>query len=577
MSDPKTRPREMFGYEYEQGEYPTQSEYPSGIFSAAGRSFLGAAQDVERRWASLFDTKESITKEQFQEMKGDRDIKWSPNMDRRLAEFLVDEHDHQEYMAQYESRPIAEFLGGIPPYVADPINIATMPVGGTSMAKAIGSQSLKQFTRHSLASGAKIGVVSAPMEAVQQQQAYGEIRPAEFAMATAAPVIMSPIMAAPAKYMRGFRSGADATSVSRATQPEAEPVDVGRAIQVLNEDHQGVRLPPQMREPGGLRPPDARLHEMFDNYGGPRQWVRDLAQNKPEARKYSERLNIDPDSSSLRNFLNRHREASVHRRKQSLSQRYTQLRDFEDYVQGRARPEQTERLRSKGLLQEADEVRTAYDRPGPAREGEDIWRMRQAEAKQKELAQLESHPAFKKLGEAVKKPGALRSIEDMQEVNNFLRRGADGAYDEYIKNTRKNWENTLQEIRQIDDAIEKTSKKAKKKRQNLQNKKGELTTRLHELGEELDASRAAVPEVDGEFPMQDFMAAVDASRLESPRKLPSDYAPATGEGTAPGVRARDADADPELADVERFASEQGIETDDIKGFAQGLLNHIREC
>ena len=201
MPDVRTRPIYMFGEEYRQGEFPTQSVYPSGIFSAFGRAFMGSLPDLHRRWTSWLDKEETITENEFKEIIGDRNIQFWHGMDRRTAEFLVQEHDILEYQAQYERRPIAEFLGASLPLMADPVSIATMPVGGTSITRAIASGSLRGYLRNTLIAGAKIGLASAPIEAALQPQAYGELRPDILLGTLLGPVIAAPILAAPARVL----------------------------------------------------------------------------------------------------------------------------------------------------------------------------------------------------------------------------------------------------------------------------------------------------------------------------------------------------------------------------------------
>lgn len=571
MPDVRTRPVYMFGEEYQQGEFPTQSVYPTGAFSAFGRAFMGALPDVSRRWGSLWDKEETITEDEFKEIVGERNIRFWEGMDRRTAEFLAQEQDILEYQAQYEGRPIAEFLGAMLPLMGEPVSVATMPVGGTSIARAVTAGSLRGFLRNSVIGGAKIGVASAPIEAAIQPGVYGELRPDVLAGTLIGPIIAAPILSAPARFLRGIRSGPSATAAARASQPEAAGFEGSRMVQAYERDNLGVGPPPVARDPGGITLPSSRFDEMFGQYqGGYRRWMRNFARNQEDAVEFLRRHNIDPDSPALREFVARHKEASAKRHQMtSLEQRFQQLRDLTDYAQGRAAPEQVERLRAGRVLQEAQDMRDAVVRPGFERTAEDIRQIRALETRQRELVRLEDAPAFRELAEALKKPGFERTADDVNRVNTFIRHGAEGEMSRHIDNLRSQYDTTLADLGRLDEALAK--RKGRKPKQMLE-ERARLDAQRTRIAEDLGWAREQLPTADGEVRMEDLMAVLDAASLESPVTTPPRAAPR--QETAGGPARPGAD---ELAEVEAFARQHGVDIEEARAFSEELVAKIREC
>lgn len=572
MTDVNTRPRYIMGQEYGQGEFPTQSQYPSGAFSAFSRSFMGAIPDVTRRWVSVFDEEETLTEDQFKEVVGDRPVEYYSGMDKSTAEFLAWEHDRDQQLAQYEARPIAEFLGMMLPYVADPVSVATLPVGGTSVARALSSASLKQFVKHSVTAGAKVGAASAPLEAAIQPSAYGEIRPELIAGTALGPVIASPLLSAPGYALRGVR-GRTGAQVARAAQPETNMgADFFRAINNYQQDNWGVKRPPEMPRPDKVQLPSARFNEMFDSYpGGVKQWVRDLAADNEAAINHIKKQGIDSDAPPLRNFIIRHKEGSAKRAQfVGLEERFTQLRDVTDMAQGRARPEQIERLRKAGILEEVREMQEALEREGFQRTAEDTRRLRQVEGVAKELEQLETNPVFAELAEALRKPGFQRTAQDLNKINDFMRRGADGEMAARIEKLRTDYDNAVKNLRDLEEKI--ASRKGRKPKKLLDERKT-LENQVHALAEEQDLLRNKLRGADGDVRVEDLMAAMDAASLES-AITPRRSRVSSEIETRPS---RQIKADPEEAELEKFARDFGIDPEEARNFAESLFARIEDC
>lgn len=543
---------EIFGQEYTPGELPTQSKYPSGIRDAMSRAAMGAWSDVKNRWHSITDSKRHITKEEFDEIVGDRDVEWHPDMTQRQASFLRDEYDHEQYMEQYERRPISEFIGMMAPYVVDPVSIATMPVGGTSMKVALqAGKSLRHYARHATSSGAQIGVASAPVEASIHQRAYGEFRPDIFAGSVLGPVAAAPIVGAPARALRGinFRQsrGKDLTSRAEITQPETS-TQPHRYLDTLQEldRYPGVRRPPQMREPGGLHQPDSRIREMFRDYeGGPRQYIRDSVRRPERFREKSRQLNIDPDSPVMRNFLARHKEATVSRRRPDSVERFDDREAMMDFVHRRSTEEQRQRLRNKGVINDHDQFTNTY------------WN----------------------LGESLRKPRQKLSKTQWEDFRNFQRRGLDGVYNSYIKRNRAEYERALETQKKAGRRALKQKAEGREPSERLIREVQEAAARRQQAAEKLETAREAIGVADGEFPMRDFMIAVDAARLESPIARPVNHSkqvpprrPETPEAHGP---IRETIERSDVEDSRKFAEQHGVEDPD--GPHRWIDEELRYC
>lgn len=593
MADIDTGPRYILGQPYNQGEFPTQSVYPSGMFSAFGRSFMGSLPDIGRRWTSLFDEKETLTEDEFKELVGNRPIEFYPEVDRKTAEFLAWEYDRDEYLAQYESHPIAEFLGMMLPYVADPVSVATLPVGGTSAAKALSATSLKlslarsstaagskvsgtlteaasfkQFVKHSMAAGAKVGVASAPLEAALQPSAYGEIRPDILAGTVLGPIIASPLLLAPGYALRRM-VGRGRVHAAQVSQPETNiKADYSRALLGYEKETPDVKTPPARPGMGEAPLPNARFNQMFEQYpGGYKRWVRDMAADVGTALDHIKAQGIDPDAPALRNFIARHKEGSAKRAgTTSLEQRFTQLRDTIDFVNGQAAPDQINRLRQAGILEDVQQWRAVVERPGFERTAEDTRLLRQVEAREKELRQLEVHPALTELAEILRKPGFERTAEDMSRLNRFLRQGAEGEFARRIETLRSEYEEAVNALRAVDEGL--ASRKGRKSEALLQ-ERNRLAERVHELANEQAMAREQLRVADGEVRVEDLMEALDAAALESPA------APSGGQAFA--ETAARPGADPEIAQLEAFARDFGVDVDEARTFFDSLSKHIEEC
>lgn len=295
-----------FGTDLDLTQMPVTSPYASGLFSAAKRSWIGAWNDTKARWQSLDDIGDAgLSADEFLDMVGDRDLKgrYFPGMSRALAGRLVDEYDHNQWAQQWESRPVAELLGALPPSLVDPINLATLPVGGTSAARAVGSATLGGFLRNSAVAGVKAGAAALPLEVAIEPHVYGEIRPEMLAMTAFAPVIASPVLSAPGYAFRRLTDGRQFRGV--ADNPAIRPYDdvEGLASRMETEGEMGPPPPPPQFRGSENPTPMARLDATFRDYGGTDRWVRAVARGDRRAIEYGVQKGFDMESPAIRGFL----------------------------------------------------------------------------------------------------------------------------------------------------------------------------------------------------------------------------------------------------------------------------------
>lgn len=570
MPENSPRPYYIFDESYRQGEFPNQSVYPSGFFSAAWRSMLGAIPDLKRRWSAPFETEETITQDEFKSIIGDRPIDFYHGIDKRTAEFLVQDYDMQVYMSQYEKRPIAEFLGSMLPYMLDPISIATMPVGGTAAMQALKATTLRGFLKNAFLSGAQAGVASAALEPLVELKAYGKVDYMRVLEEFVGPVIAAPILLAPARALRGFMSHTDILHAARGVQPETAGFDGERLLKAFDADSMGVTPPPPVRDPGGLTLPSKRFNEMFADYtGGHKQWVRDFSTNVEEARNFLRRHNIDPDSPILKNFIDRHKEASAKRAAlTSLEDRFTHLQDISDYIKGRAAPDQIERLKKVGVLQEVKAAKEVLEKPGVLRTAEEILAVRGIEAKEKELAGLAISPAFKEISEILKKPQFGLTADEFYKVNNFYRFGAEGEMARHIENVRTQYEAKIKELQDFNTEL---SKRKGRKPKAMLEKKAQLEAERIAFAEEIARYRNDIPAGDGELRVEDLMVALDAASLESPK--PESIAPAPTELDSGVILTEPKD----LGELEAHAKKFGVDVEETREYNKLLQTIVKNC
>lgn len=513
MSDFRSRdtgPRERFGLAFERGEYPTQAGYLTSFWSAAGRSWANAVEDVLARWSALGDINaELLSEPQFREIVEDRNIPYNPWVTRAQAQRLVSEYDYLQVTAQYESRPVAELVGAVLPYAMDPVTAATYFTGVGAMTRAAQAATLKQFLRHSLTAGAQIGAATLPAEAAAQVLTYGEVRPDELAMVAGIPLVAAPVLSGAS---RAFARGPTAAGPTRTIPSEAPPPPVPK-----------VDITPEV--------PAVRVAETFSDYpGGVRQWLSELASGQEGARTFAARVGVDPDAAPLRSLIQQQARLTAQRTAAPAEVRLRQLQGFTLAARRQATEATEAAVRAeRGAL----EVERAQAALAKRETGEllDTWEAaagRRVDRAEAEMAELLDLPEFAQVRDALNTPAPLRSAEQRIAYKEFVDHGPEGLTARYVNALEREYARTADEAgRLARELSEHQGGKPKELRAALR----EANRRRSALAAQIEAASARLSRVDAEVPIEDLMAALDASRLESPLPPPAALEAPTGNPT----------------------------------------------
>jgi hypothetical protein len=559
-------PRERFGMAFERGEHPGQGVYPSGFFASSGRAWGFAWEDVKNRWASFGDS-EAISADDFHALKEDRELQWAPSMTRARAERLIAEYDHEQYLSQYQDRPVAEFLGMLPPYLLDPVNIATLPIGGVNFTRALAAPTLSRFTGHSVLGGAKVGVASTPLEIALQQRTYGEIRPEILAATTVAPAAVAPLMLAPSRALRSIRSARTAAEAAGSTD---RPIDADVAARSL-EDAGGVAGPPVRQADFTEFVPVRRVEEMFAEYeGGPRRWLQDFAARSEDAVNFARRHGLDPESDALRNLVRRQARLTSERTPPSAEVRFTQLQDLTDFAAGRATDQQRTRLQQAGMLEEAETAAQAAQvrQEGRVPDAEQFVELRRLDQVERELRSLQGRPEFEGLVDALRVDPALRTTEQRLDVTEFMKRGADGLTGRRLTQLERQYEGVLEQLASVAEQARRPGRTPKR----VVEERARLNAERERLAGEMDGLYDQLGRVDDQVPMEELLAALDAANLESPIVRP----PLMPRRSDEGVSALVAD-DPEIANLENWSRSLGVDVEEARAINTAVERAMAEC
>lgn len=356
---PTMQSRRVLGREYKPNEYGGRSPIPTGFFGSAALGAGTAALDVAQRWRALADNRLEPypTDEERAEIIGDRPLQAPLSLSRGELERRAALYDREEYVSRYDSGMLGELVGALPVYAADPVNVATMFAGGANFARAAGAATFRQFIRESAIGGAKVGAYSAPLEVRAQQMARGEARLEEAALATLAPVVVSPLLSAPGYVLRALRGRRNADSLpgpvaDDLTRNPAYPEAMSPlAARYAQDELLLAPRPPIMPGAGPTPEPTTRLQETFGEFeGGTRNWLREFAAGAPRAIEYARARGIDPESDELRSLV---ADEAIH--SALVSKRTTEdlrrlVNDATALAQGTADANSVARLRFAGML-----------------------------------------------------------------------------------------------------------------------------------------------------------------------------------------------------------------------------------
>jgi len=299
--DPETF--ERFGRPLNLQQHPLTAPHEQSWLSAAGRAADMAWQDTKHRWRSLGDDSSLVSPGEFEEIVGDRDIPYDRGMTKETATFLANEHDREQYSQQYESRPVAEFAGALLPSLPEPVNLATMPIGGTRFAAAAGSKTVKGFAKNMAVGGTKVSAATVPAEAALEQETYGETRPGMLGFTAAVPFAAPTILSTPALALKGIKKASTTRTVAESPGARATD-DIEEMSNTIEDDAGRTEAPPTPQESSPPPAPTSRLQEQFQGFeGGADGWVRSMSRGSTLARDFVSKAGLDPDSPALKAFF----------------------------------------------------------------------------------------------------------------------------------------------------------------------------------------------------------------------------------------------------------------------------------
>jgi len=590
-------PATFYGQEVMSGDPSPSTEFDEGFFQGMGRGASMAWEDVKHRWDTLSDSGTTISKEEFDEVTKDAPVQqsWGPSMTRERAEFLAQEARHAQWSQQFDQQTIARFVGEIGPTLLDPTSVATMPFGGANFARGIAAGSLKQYLKETTVGGLKVGAATAPLEATMQPEVYGEMRPGMLAAAAGAPVVASPILNAPARVLSGIAgrsTGAEDPDLAAAVGEKAgQQGDMQADVTNITSDltDSDAPAPPltmeqalQAAEQVGATELEARgeLDRWFGDWPGKeRGWVRDLAAGDEAAARRAEELGIDADSPALQRFLTREGERTASRSRVVDEDRFTQARDFQDFVRGQAAPEQRQRLAAQGLVESAEAAALARQTPEDWRLGETLRRAREADAAEADVREMGASRSMKPLQDALETPAAQRTAQQEDLRRAFMENGAGAARAENIDRLKKDYEQLLDREQQATEDL-------------AEGRQAESVTTLQrqreETAAELEAAQAEARTVqDGQFNVDEFVAALEAARMESkaspltrqrsPLAVPEEPGDNVKAHKQGGYEGRPGET-PDVQEARSLAEQQGeIDTAAIDADMDRIRNLIEEC
>ncbi len=548
--------RKYMGKDVRVSDLPAMSKLRRGIFESATDAARQNWPEVRRRWSSLLDDESNnfVPEEEFKEAVGDLPVVYDPRMTRTRMEYQILEAEREAYMSQFESRPVAEFVGAMAPWMLDPVNVATYPVGGKAMMAARRAKTLGQTMRHSARGAAQVGIASSPIEVGVQATSMGELRADYLLMSTLAPVPFMTGMASGGHFLRrafGRGSGTEGAPVPRRDQQAIAQGIVDGDIQAAPfrmtaeqaQDAMGVRAP-AFRD-GYLShryTPDARLKTMFSDYdGGAARWVRELAEGNEKAFNKARTLNIDPDSPVIANYFRKmgERTRQMPRRAKDIM---PEALAFHSLRMGQATAEQVRLLKQRGVLGDAYQAARAQENPRLLNP-DDLERIRNRNREVlKTIGEGEVYPEFRMVMDAVMKPRSELTPDERALLRDFNQQGVDGVYERAIR---------MQEA-ELDQMAPGSPERAQAY-ENLNEMRSRYTPGARE---------------DLVDPME-LMGVLEAAGMESPAVTPPMTRLAgTGEDVSPREAVmREAGGMDELSD---YARRMGVDADEV----DNLMNEI---
>ena len=170
MPTPEMKPRTFMGRPVGGVGLSDRGPIPRSFWEAAGSEFSFRTDQLVERWKMPFEERgEALLPEEFDKITGEREIPFEPGITANEAERRVMFHDYEQWESRMQGRPVASIVGGIGPMIFDPVNVATLPLGGANFARMAGAKTLGTFLGQGALGGAKAGLASLPLELAYQR------------------------------------------------------------------------------------------------------------------------------------------------------------------------------------------------------------------------------------------------------------------------------------------------------------------------------------------------------------------------------------------------------------------------
>lgn len=514
-----------FGETIELDGLPVTSPYETSFWAAWARGHNRSWESTKARWGVMTADERVMSHATFVERYGEDVAEaYNQGVTESNAEAIALEHRRQLAGREYESRGFVEFMGGLLPSLPDPVNVATMPFGAGNAVRAVKAAArgaMGDALKQSVVGGFKAGAASVPVEAVVQQQAQGEMSAGGLLASFVAPIVFSPLIAAPGFVVSKLRNGRLVRAVA-----EQGNVQVGDDVQAIAD---AVADLPDM--PGPLPRPDTRStgptrlpNEQFSEVGGVKAWAVAAARGEPEALAFAARNNINMDSPALRAFFVAEENRQVATTPQDPQASAEAAIALTAFARGERGPEVLEGLRKHGMLQE---------RAG---------------------APPELAPAFRAL------VGGL-ATDDPRVVQDFL---ADGPARTKTLAQQKTWD-------EIKAVSEDAAMPAAEKRLRLD-------TLYREQAEQAAGPRSLNP--DQPMDEEVLLDVLSAARLEAPRTA-AEMNGRSGDGANVPARHETPGEEgvrlPEEQDARDFTASKGAEVDDVDHLIDEAMAAVQRC
>lgn len=348
-----------------------QGERSAGFFRSFGQgvgiSGFGYARD---QWWTLADFVQDpqstpLSTERYEELRedpiqGKLDVPFEAGITERQFRNRVRRFKRDQYMATFErsvAGHISHFTGAMGGGMLAPEVLSTLWIGGPAISAATRAKSGYGVFKNLMTGAAQISAASTPLNVASQQAVYGNVDPMETMLTAVAPFVFTP----------------PAVALSRAFRPG----EIQAAAEASN-----IPTPTPTPEPGDSYVPVNLQNEFAEYEGGVERWLEDIARNDGRAIEYARRVGMDAEAlTTLREklFVTASREPAT----------LDDLLDFEaldSYTSdGGVTAEQIGRLRSRGLIEEAAELRAAQEAPDFARTADQRLLIKIAEERRAEI------------------------------------------------------------------------------------------------------------------------------------------------------------------------------------------------